>query len=122
MTPTGRTLMRLRSQGYIAEKVEQTVPHTFIKRDLLGFIDIIAVGKGHILGVQATSGSNLTSRIRKIETECREKARRWLSAGGLIEVWGWRTLKQEGSRRRVWEPDIRHIKTAQDATGGIETC
>jgi hypothetical protein len=116
MSPTARTLIRLRSQGYIAEKVEQTIPHTFIKRDFLGFIDILAIGKGHILGVQATSQSNITSRIAKIEGECRVKARRWLSAGGLIEVWGWRTLKQEGSRRRVWEPDIRSITTVPDGT------
>ena len=33
MSPTARTLMRLRSRGYIAEKVEQTIPHTFIKRE-----------------------------------------------------------------------------------------
>ena len=108
--------MRLRSQGYIAEVVEKTIPHTFIKRDFLGFIDIIAVGKGHILGVQATSGSNITSRIRKIETECAVKARRWLSAGGLIEVWGWRQLKVPGKMRRPWEPDIRRITTVPYGT------
>jgi hypothetical protein len=111
-------MMRLRSQGYIAEKVEQTIPHTFIKRDLLGFIDIIAVGKGHILGVQATSGDHTAERVHKIETECREKARRWLSAGGLIEVWGWRQLKVPGKMRRPWEPDIRRITTVPSGTEG----
>jgi hypothetical protein len=42
-SPTARTLAECKKRGWIAQVVEQTIPHTFIKRDLFGVIDIIAV-------------------------------------------------------------------------------
>jgi hypothetical protein len=46
--------------------VEKTVPNTFIKKDLFGFLDLVAVKPGHILGVQVTSGANHAKRRTKI--------------------------------------------------------
>lgn len=43
LSPTARTLKECRRRGWIAQVVERTVPHTFIKRDLFGVIDVIAV-------------------------------------------------------------------------------
>lgn len=43
MSPTARTLKECRKRGWIAQVVEQTIPRTFIKRDLFGIIDVIAV-------------------------------------------------------------------------------
>jgi len=69
VSPTARSLKLLRERGYLAGVVEQTVPQTFIKRDLFGFIDILAVHPetGETLAIQATSGSNASARIYKIE-------------------------------------------------------
>lgn len=92
MSPTARTLRAYRDRHCLAQKVEQTIPHTFIKRDLFGFIDGIALDRG-IVGWQATTGDHLAERIAKIQGECREAALAWLKQGGRIEVWGWRQLK-----------------------------
>jgi hypothetical protein len=43
MSPTARTLAECKRRGWIAQVVEQTIPRTFIKRDLFGIIDVIAV-------------------------------------------------------------------------------
>lgn len=42
-SPTARTLQECKRRGWTAQVVEQTIPRTFIKRDFLGVIDIIAV-------------------------------------------------------------------------------
>lgn len=100
MTPTARTLAECKKRGWIAQVVEQTIPHTFIKRDLFGVIDIIAITPGGILGIQATSGTNHAARIAKAEQEPRLAA--WLSCGALFEVWSWskRAKKVNG---RQWQ-------------------
>jgi hypothetical protein len=68
VTPTARSLAYLRDQGYHAEVVEQTkrVPGKVWKVDLWNFIDIIAIRRGEVLGVQVTSRSNVSSRVKKI--------------------------------------------------------
>jgi hypothetical protein len=44
-SPTALSLERLRAEGFIAQVVEQTIPHCFIKRDFIGCIDLIAFNK-----------------------------------------------------------------------------
>ncbi len=63
MTPTARTLHHLRQFGYRADKVEQTIPKCFIKRDLFGIGDVLAmkIGKPLFL-VQATVTGKLQNR------------------------------------------------------------
>lgn len=125
MTPTARTLRELRRLGYRCQVVEQTVPHTFIKRDLFGFVDIIAVGSSacgrKTLAVQATSGSNVGARLEKIRTECQAALKDCLWAGWRVEVWGWRRLKvKRGGKAVRWEVDRREIthSNQQEAQGG----
>lgn len=105
-SPTARTLRELRRLGYRCQVVEHTVPHTFIKRDLFGFIDILAVGSAacgrKTLAVQATSGSNLSARVAKIRSSCLPALRDCLWAGWRVEVWGWRKVGARG-KRKVWE-------------------
>lgn len=105
MSPTARTLQLLRSQGFLAQVVEQTVPHTFIKRDLFGFIDVIAVSGASIIGCQVTTGDNLAARLEKIRGECRDRALAWLRAGGKIHVYGWRKVGDRG-KRKLWAPRV----------------
>lgn len=102
MTPTARTLLELRKRGWLAQVVEQTIPHTFIKRDLFGCIDIIALdGQPGVLGIQVTSSSNVAARVTKMRTQCADAVERWLGAGNRLVVHGW---SKQGKRhaRKVW--------------------
>lgn len=87
-SPTQRSLKHLRQLGYLAEVTEKTIPRVFIKKDLFGFIDVLAVRKGEVLGVQVTSGSNVASRVNKIAHHDNVGAVR--DANIRILVHGWR--------------------------------
>lgn len=95
VSPTQRALAELRRLGFHAWVVESTIPKTFIKRDFMGWADIIYLTSS-IVGVQVTSGSNHAARRSKILAEPRAKA--WLEAGGLIEVW---SVDKQGARGEV---------------------
>ena len=68
MSPTARSLAHLRDQGYHVEIVEQNKRAGIKcwKVDLWGFIDILAIRRGEVLGVQVTSRSNVAARVKKI--------------------------------------------------------
>lgn len=97
ISPTARTLQRLRKDGYTAEVVEKTIPRCFIKKDFIGCIDLIAFRKGEIIGIQATSGSNHAARRTK--SLGIPELKLWMEAGGLFEVWSW--SKPKDSRKWV---------------------
>jgi hypothetical protein len=59
----------------------------FITRDLFNIIDIVAITPSGILGIQATSGTNHSSRVNKAFAEPRLIA--WLQVGGRFAVWSW---------------------------------
>lgn len=55
---------------------------------MYGILDLVAVGKGQTIGVQCTSGSNVSARVRKIaDAEATPDLR---EAGWRLVVWGWR--------------------------------
>jgi hypothetical protein len=87
-SPTQRSLKVLRQRGLLADVVERWIPRVNKRKDLYGFIDILAIGEGRIVGVQATSASNMASRISKIANHPNLGAVR----GAGIEIWvyGWR--------------------------------
>ena len=88
-SPTQRSLKKLRELGYEPWVVEQTIPHTFIKRDMFNFVDILAIRPGEMLAVQATSnsGGNVSARIAKIRES--PHLATLLSTGCKVEVHGW---------------------------------
>jgi hypothetical protein len=88
VTPTQRTLAKLRADGWTTAIVEHWNAHARIRQDLFGFIDILALRDGETLAVQATSGSNVAARVAKIAAS--ETAPIVRKAGWRIEVWGWR--------------------------------
>jgi carbonic anhydrase len=94
MSPTQRTLDKLRSAGYIAEVVERWNPHARVRHDLFGFVDVLAVRDGEVLAVQATSRSNVAARVIKVAEHPNVGAVR--KAGIRIEVHGW--AKMAGGR------------------------
>jgi hypothetical protein len=99
VSPTQRTLAECKRRGWIAQVVEQTIPHTFIKRDLFGVIDIIAITPDGIIGIQATAGKgNHAKRVAKAVAEPRLSA--WLRAGAMFGVWSWALQGARGEVKR----------------------
>ena len=99
MSPTQRALAECKRRGWIAQVVEHTVPRTFIKRDLFGVIDIVAIANhSWIVGIQVTSGANHSARVAKIAAEPR--AWSWHSAGGRLVVWSFALRGARGKRKR----------------------
>lgn len=104
---TQMTLKHLRKLGCTVDVVERVVPYSFIRKDLFGIIDIIAIRSGVILGVQSTSGSCHTKRIQKALAEPR--LLEWLRAGGKFEVWSWKK-KGKRSKRKLWKLRVQRIR------------
>lgn len=98
-SPTQRTLKHMRDLGYFADVVERWIPGANIRRDFAGFIDVLCLGDGEIVGVQATSGSNVSARINKIANHENVDAVR--KAGIRIEVHGWSKRKGRWQLRKV---------------------
>lgn len=92
-SPTSRSLDYLRNEGWFCSVVEQTIRGKGIvfKRDLWNCADILCLREEEILAVQTTSGSNVSSRVKKV-TEC-EALPRIRKAGILFHIHGWAKLK-----------------------------
>jgi hypothetical protein len=101
MSPTQRSLKLLRSQGMTVQVVERYNQFARRRIDLFGFIDIVAVSDCSIIGVQTTSGSNVSARLEKIREERRDAALAWLRAGGRIHIHGWRKIGPRG-KKKFW--------------------
>ena len=97
MTPTARTLKQLRAEGFAAEVVEKWNAFSRTRKDLFGIIDIVAIRPGEIVGIQATSRSNVSARVRKAKAE--PLLQGWIDAGGRFEVWGWGLTGPRGKRK-----------------------
>lgn len=97
---TSRTMEELEAMGYTVAKTEYWSPFPpphGRRHDLFNCIDVLGVKGGtavalsHTLGVQCTSRSAATTRVKKIlhDPEVKDKAKAWLLAGNGLEVWGW---------------------------------
>ena len=104
--PSSRTLELLRRNGFYADMVERRV-HKFVTKDFLGFIDMIGCSPtaGITVGIQATSRSNQSSRMKKVleSPELTENCLAFLQAGNFFEVWGWgkRNRKTQSGATKV---------------------
>jgi len=99
MSPTARTLALLRERGYRAGVVEKWNPHAKIRQDLFGCIDIVAVGKGRTLGVQACAYASIAARATKMRSA--PALPELLGAGWGLFVIGWRKPKTRWLSRIV---------------------
>lgn len=117
MSPTARTRRLLEDEGYTVGVVERWLPSNSggfgTRSDLWGFLDLLAMKAGHpIIGIQATSGSNVSSRVKKILEIPLHRV--WLLCGCRIQVIGWRKVckrKADGTRskQKVWRPVVREV-------------
>jgi hypothetical protein len=99
ITPTA--MQEMRAMGYLVARVEHWNPFAkpFGKRvDLFGCIDLLGINSntGVTLGVQVTSRSAVSARLRKIEAL--PNALEWLRMGHGLEVWG---IDKFNNRKRI---------------------
>ncbi len=123
-SPTSKTLNLLRKEGWQCQVVEKYNAHSHTRLDLFGIIDVLAVRSpeqssqwfGKILGVQTTSASNVSARIKKALAE--PKLVIWLSAGGLFEIHGWNKKGKKG-QRKTYQVTKRNFCLSQGNKGSI---
>lgn len=111
MTPTQRSLKKLREEGFTVDSVERWIPGANIRKDFLGFSDLIAIQDGFgIIAVQVTVDDRRAEHRDKILGET--NALRWLTAGGRIwlETWG---LHGPRGKRKLWARHREEITTEQ---------
>ena len=120
MTHTQRTLKLLRDQGYTAGVVERWVPNPKhpaggVRKDLFGFIDIIAI-KGDFTCAIQSCGQDFAAHDRKILAEPATLV--WSrGAGRIVILIGWRKVKKKrGGKAMVWKPRIKNY-TLEDFKG-----
>ena len=97
MSPTQLTLRELRGLGWQHQVVEYWHAHASKRVDLFGVIDILACSPDGILGIQATTRDNMWNRRNKMLTKKASQVSGWITAGGLLEIWGWD--KKDGAWR-----------------------
>lgn len=102
-SPTVRSLTKLRKDGYVAEVVEKFNSFTKTRKDLWGIIDILAIRRDEVLGVQTTSWANVSARVKKITDSEHIGAIR--EAGIRVVVHGWRK-NPKTNRWEVREVDL----------------
>lgn len=123
-SPTQRTLKQLRDSGYIAEVVEKWNAFARIRQDLFGVIDIVAIKDGvpGVLGVQTTSYSNVSARLKKAVANTVLPV--WVGAGNRFLVHGWKKGVRGAAALRVVELTYdSNTKALQaDNSSGGEGC
>lgn len=105
-SPTAHTLQYLTARNVPRQVVEQWIsvpkhPGGGVRRDLFGFIDIVALSN-KVLGIQSTTFGDRLRRLQKIMDA--EHTRAWLNAGARLEVWGWkkrRAVKADGTKGKA---------------------
>lgn len=109
--PTQRTLKYLRECGYSCAKAEYWNAFAKRRKDLYDFFDIIAMDpmSKSIIGVQCTTTSNMSSRIKKAKTPgIVENMKLWKLCGGEIWVIGW-SKKGDRGKRKTWQPTVKML-------------
>ena len=115
---TSRTLEYLRSQGWVADKVEQFNAYAGKfgqRKDMFGFGDIVAMGENSIIAIQSC-GQAFSEHNRKITEDeiVAPNAHLWIKNGGRLILIGWRKVKlKRGGKAMRWQPRIKEY-TAED--------
>jgi len=100
---TAKTATKWRKKGYYVELTEYTLripdPKTpggfrVVKKDLHGFVDMVAMNDDEVIYIQPTSWSNMSARLRKIQT-------------GEVGRGQWRIRMRIIARRLLGFPHVR---------------
>ena len=98
-SPTAQSIALLKKEGYTVKIVEKWNPWSKTRQDLWG-MDIVAIKSGipGVLGIQATSRGNVSTRIKKIMAL--PEAKLFVECSNKLEVWGWDKYKKHWRVRR----------------------
>lgn len=100
-SPLQRSLKKLRDDHWFCEVTEHWNIWAKRRVDMFGFADAICVRGNEIMLLQTTSGSNVSARIKKIQTL--HAADIWKqSTNRLICVHGW-SLRGARGQRKTWQ-------------------
>lgn len=106
-SPTQRTMDYYRNQGWAIDICERWLGATRTRKDLFGFADLIAMQPDHLpMMIQATSTSNLQSRIKKMKAEPNVQIA--LRSGFSVIAIGWRKYKNPEDGK-WWRPTVFEI-------------
>ena len=102
-SPTQRSKALMEERGYTVEIVEKWIPGANIRKDFLGFGDLLCMRADppDVVLVQTTSDSNLASRVNKITESVHLALVRALGWG--VHVHGW------GKRKNRWQVRERDL-------------
>ena len=102
MSPTEKSLALLRDLSYFAVDVtaygHPKAAKFPRKKDLLGFIDILAFRPNELLAVQTTNASNVANHVRKYRETCLPLIQLWLKAGCHFVIHGWTPEEKDECR------------------------
>jgi hypothetical protein len=108
-------MQHYRDGGYVVWKTEHWCSFSRKRKDLLGFIDVLAFNDDIMIGVQDTTWGQVSARKKKILAS--PLAWDWLgSSERTIEIIGWKAPDKDKGRHR-WEHKILHI-TLEDFIHG----
>jgi hypothetical protein len=99
MSPTSRTLNKLRSEGWLPGIVEKFNSFTKTRFDLYGFVDVVAIRDNETIAIQSTSYSNVPSRVNKIKEHINYPI---VKKAWRIEVWGWQKKKRISKQGKIY--------------------
>lgn len=99
MTPNSRSLQLLRAEGFQAEIVERFNTWSSTRHDLFNVFDVLAVGNGRTVAVQATTSGHVADRRKKLQAS--PVVALALAAGWQIEIHGWYGARRNWQVRRV---------------------
>ena len=94
VTPTQRSLAEMRERGYFCWIVEYWHAFARQRKDLWGFVDILCLGEDEIIGVQCTSMSNVSARVKKIAEHENVAAVRKAGIRILVQGWDGKKLRE----------------------------
>lgn len=117
-SPTSRTLDRCRRWGWRSWIVEKWNQFSGRRHDLFGIIDVLVLtDDNQTVGIQATSTSNMSARVKKATEEQAEALSHWLACGNVFEVWGW-ALRGKVGKRKLYK--LRRLGITQDGMANFE--
>lgn len=97
ISPTKKSLKKLREEGYLCEVTEHWNYFAKVRKDLFGFIDILAIKNNEVVAVQTTSYSNISERISKISNH---------ENIGFIRKVGWKVVVHGWKGNKCYEKDL----------------
>jgi len=95
-----RTIKHARALGYLTDRCTYYNAFSGRTSDLFGLFDVLAIGHGEVVGIQATSKGHRSDHLAKIARSA--ATYRWLREGGCtqIELWLWSRPKHRWELKR----------------------